>query len=405
MMVYVGMSADIIHAGHINIIKKAAELGEVTVGLLTDEAIASYKRPPIMTYEQRKCVVEHLKGVKDVVEQHTLDYSDNLNKFRPDIVVHAEDWQKGIQRPIRDRVIEILARTGGKLVEFPYTQGISSTAIRECIESGRTAESICRTTPQEEKEKMPKILVSAGDAIVAKLIEEAGFSGVWISGFEASARLGLADNGSITMSEMVSIAKPIVRATKLPVYCDVDTGYGNLKRTAEELAYVGVTGISVEDNLCDKQNSLWGGKCDLMNAEIFAEKLKSIQGKIKIIARTEALIRGYGMDEAVRRAELYKSLSDYVLIHSRDVSGDEAKTIPNRFKGNLAIVPTKFPQLTTKELINIGYSMIIFANQTERIKIKAVRDALQILKLGSMLPIENTLSATLDDMRSLTPTE
>lgn len=251
-----------------------------------------------------------------------------------------------------------------------------------------------------------QIVVSAGDAITARLVEEAGFGGIWISGFEASARLGLPDNGSITMSEMLDVARPIVRATKLPVWVDCDTGYGNLKRTAKEFAYIGVEGICVEDNLCDKQNSLWGGKCELMKAEVFAQRLEKVYTELKIIARTEALIRGYGMDEAVRRAKLYEPYADYILIHSRDVSGNEAKEIANRFKGKpLAIVPTKFPQITTQQLEEAGYELVIMANQTERVKIKAIRNALTILKEGSMLPIENGLSATLDDMRGLTPND
>lgn len=250
------------------------------------------------------------------------------------------------------------------------------------------------------------VLVSAGDAIVAKLIEEAGFDGIWVSGFEASARLGLADNGSITMTEMVDIVRPIVRATTLPVWVDCDTGYGNIKRTAREFRDIGVTGICIEDNPSDKMNSLWGGKCELIKAEDFVEKLSSIRYIIDVMARTEALIRGYGMDEAIRRAELYSDVADYVLIHSRDHTGKEAIEIPKRFNGSpLAIVPTKFPHLNNKKLATAGYDMAIFANQTERVKIKQIRNALKILKKGSMLPIEKTLSATLDDMRGLTPND
>jgi len=254
-----------------------------------------------------------------------------------------------------------------------------------------------------------QIVVSAGDAITARLVEEAGFGGIWVSGFEASARLGLPDNGSITMSEMLDVARPIVRAVKIPVWVDCDTGYGNLKRTAKEFAYIGVEGICVEDNLCDKQNSLWGGKCELMRAEVFADRLSTITDKIKVIARTESLIRGYGMNEAIRRANLYMTTNPaYVLVHSRDTTGKEAMEIPkywNEWEIPLAIVPTKFPHITTAQLESVGYEMIIFANQTERIKIKSIREALKILKKGRMLPIEKTLSATLDDMRNLTPCE
>ncbi len=125
-IVYVGMSADLIHPGHINVLQQAAELGDVTVGLLTDSAIASYKRLPHMTFDQRRTVVENLKAVSKVIAQESLDYVPNLEAERPDIVVHGDDWQTGVQSKVRQRVIDTLDQWGGKLVEVPYTEGISS---------------------------------------------------------------------------------------------------------------------------------------------------------------------------------------------------------------------------------------------------------------------------------------
>ena len=127
--IYLGMSADLIHPGHINIIREAAKLGDVTIGLLTDKAIASYKRLPYMNYEQRKSVVENIKGVASVIPQETLDYRDNLNLIKPDFVVHGDDWKEGIQVKIRQQVIDTLSKWNGKLIEIPYTKGISSTNL------------------------------------------------------------------------------------------------------------------------------------------------------------------------------------------------------------------------------------------------------------------------------------
>ena len=135
--VYVGMCADVVHPGHLNIINTAKELGRVVVGLLTDEAIASYKRRPFFSYEQRKTLVEHLKGVDEVVPQATLDYVDNLREFRPEFVVHGDDWKEGVQSETRQRVIDALAEWGGELVEPHYTDGVSSTGkINEINEQG-----------------------------------------------------------------------------------------------------------------------------------------------------------------------------------------------------------------------------------------------------------------------------
>ncbi len=249
-----------------------------------------------------------------------------------------------------------------------------------------------------------KIIVSAADAITAKLVEEAGFDGIWISGFEASARLGLADNGSITMTEMLNVARSIVNAVKIPVWVDTDTGYGNFQRTVKEFENIGVAGICVEDNLPNKQNSLWGGKVPLMDMHEFGKKISVNRSRLKIMARTEALIRDYGIIEASVRLSHYKSCgADVIMPHTR------TKDFAREWKHNgclTAIVPTKFPEVTNKELFDMGYNMIIWANQTERVKIKATRECLGSL-MGSDCAeyIEAHLSSTLDDMKGLTPDE
>jgi cytidyltransferase-like protein len=127
--VYVALSADLLPPGHLTVLKTAAELGDVTIGLLTDEAIASYKRLPYMTYEQREQVVSNIKGVVEVIPQDSPDYTANLEQVRPDYVVHGDDWREGFQEKVRRRVIETLAQWGGEIVEVPYTRDISSSAL------------------------------------------------------------------------------------------------------------------------------------------------------------------------------------------------------------------------------------------------------------------------------------
>lgn len=253
-----------------------------------------------------------------------------------------------------------------------------------------------------------QVIVSAGDAITAKLVEEAGFDGIWISGFEASARLGLPDNGSITMTEMLNIAKPIIDAVSIPVWVDVDTGYGNFRRTLREFERIGVFGICVEDaDPSYKQNSLWGDKIPLLDYEEFYERINIHPRSIRVIARTEALIRGYGIEDALKRAEKYSQTADIVLIHSRDKTGKESSDIicaceKQNIQIPIAIVPTKFPFKTNKQLFALGYSLVIWANQTERIKIKAIREGLELLWSEDCADkIEMGLSASLEDMRGL----
>lgn len=138
-IVYVGMSADILHVGHINIIDFASKFGDVWIGLLTDSAIKEYKSPPVMTYKERESVIKGLKGVCKIVPQFKLDYTDNLRILQPDIVVHADDWRVGVQSSIREKVEEVLKEWDGQLIEVPYTKGISSSIIKERILNGRSS--------------------------------------------------------------------------------------------------------------------------------------------------------------------------------------------------------------------------------------------------------------------------
>jgi len=128
-IVYVGMVGDFLHHGHINIIEEARKLGEVTIGLLTDEAAASYKRKPIFTFEQRKKIIENIKGVTSVIPQNSLNYIPNLKKIKPNYVVHGNDWKSGVQKNEREKIINYLKEINGTLIEIPYTPGISSTSI------------------------------------------------------------------------------------------------------------------------------------------------------------------------------------------------------------------------------------------------------------------------------------
>lgn len=250
------------------------------------------------------------------------------------------------------------------------------------------------------------VLVSAADAITAKLVEQAGFNGIWVSGFEASARLGLPDNGSITMTEMLNIVRPIIDSVNIPVWVDVDTGYGNFKRTVKEFEKIGAAGVCIQDDYPHlKTNSLWGGPCPLMLMEEFSQKINVNRNKLKIIARTEALIRDYPEEEALNRLDHYrrKGGADVLLPHIRN-----KKDLLNvsSLIGQFAIVPTKFPELKNAKLFKLGYDIVIWANQTERVKIKSTRDALKSLKENDRsYEIDKKLSATLDEMKGLTPHE
>lgn len=128
-IVYAGMAADLIHHGHINLIKKASKYGKLIIGVLSDEAIITYKRKPVYNYKQRKLIFENIKGVSKVIKQKSLSYVENLKKIKPDFVIHGNDWKKGVQSKTRQDVIDILSKWGGVLIEIPYTKNISTTII------------------------------------------------------------------------------------------------------------------------------------------------------------------------------------------------------------------------------------------------------------------------------------
>ena len=210
---YVGMSADLIHAGHLNVLEEASKHGTVIVGILTDEAVASYKRPPYMAYEERAKIIGSLRVVEKVVEQRTLDYSENLERFRPDVVVHGDDWKEGVQKQTRENVIKKLAEWGGRLVEVEYTSGISSSRIKEEINK-------MGTTPERRRDELRKLIHTRGFArgievhsglsglIAEDVSVECGdinreFNFMWSSSLTDSTLRGKPDTESVDISTRV----------------------------------------------------------------------------------------------------------------------------------------------------------------------------------------------------------
>jgi phosphoenolpyruvate phosphomutase len=129
--VYMCFSTDIVHSGHIAIIKKAAKLGKLTVGVLSDEAVISFKRFPLLPFEERKVLFENISDVYSVIKQDTLSYANVINELKPDFIVHGDDWNTGFQKPIRDEVVKLISAYGGQLVEFPYTNDIKFNLLEK----------------------------------------------------------------------------------------------------------------------------------------------------------------------------------------------------------------------------------------------------------------------------------
>lgn len=389
--VYVGMSADLIHPGHINIIKKAAELGEVTVGLLTDTAIASYKRVPFMEWERRAEVIGALGDVARVVPQEALDYVPNLQKYRPDFVVHGDDWKEGVQATVRQSVIEALKAWDGELVEIPYTQGISSTKLHQAMKEIGTTPDLRRASLRRMLNAKPLVrFLDLHNGLSGLIIEKIGidtpdgrkeFDGMWASSLTDATSKGKPDIEAVDTSARVSMLNEVLEVTTKPIIYDGDTG-GKPEHfvfTVRTLERLGVSAVIIEDKTGLKKNSLFGTDVEqsLDSVEMFSDKIR--MGKnaqqtddFMVIARLESLILGLGVDHAVERAIAFlEAGADGIMIHSRQKTPDEIfefcdryNALPNR--RTLVVVPSTYNTTTEGELAAKGINIVIYANQLLR---------------------------------------
>jgi phosphoenolpyruvate phosphomutase len=385
------MSADLIHPGHLNILKKASELGDVTVGLLTDNAISSYKRLPYMDFEQRKMVVSSIKGVSNVIPQHTLDYTDNLEILRPDFVVHGDDWKEGVQRLVRQNVIETIQKWGGVLIEVPYTEGISSTKLNKILRE-------LGTTPDIRRNKLRRLLLAkpilrfleAHNGLTGLIVEniqvesEKGiksFDGMWGSSLTESTIKGKPDIEAVDISSRMNTLNEIMEVTTKPIIFDADTG-GKIEHfefTVRTLERLGVSAAIIEDKVGLKKNSLFGTDVDQNQDTIegFCEKIKAgkkaqITDDFMIIARIESLILDAGMDDAINRAKAYIAAgADGIMIHSRHKDPAEIITFCKLYaefsnRVPLIAVPSSYNSITEDELEDLGVNIVIYANHLLR---------------------------------------
>ncbi len=397
--VYVGLSADILHKGHINILKTASSYGDVIVGLLTDQAISSYKNIPYLDYEKRKVVIANIKYVKKVIPQKTLDYVENLNLIKPEYVVHGDDWKRGVQKKTRDRVIKTLKKWSGKLIEPNYTKNISSTSIKKDLNN-------IISSPQNRVSRLKRLMKSkdivrileSHNALTGLIIEKTNikknkkiieFDGMWSSSLTDSATKGLPDNSSLSFSSRISSLNDIMDVTSKPLVFDADNG-GQIEHLAfliRSLERNGVSAIIMEDKVGLKKNSLFknqtGAKQD--KPQLFAKKIKKICNSrqsqdFMVIARIESFILGKGLNDALNRAEVYsKAGADAILIHSKEKTPAEIFSFAKEFKKSknfipLVSVPSTYSKVYEKDLIRNGFKLVIYANQL----LRAAYPAMQI---------------------------
>jgi len=402
--VYMSFSTDMVHSGHIEIIKKATQLGRLTIGVLTDEAVMSYKHFPLLPFEERKAMFENIKGVEKVVAQTTLSYKENLELLKPDYVVHGDDWQTGLQKPIRDEVCSVLASYGGRLVEYPYSKK------HEELEKRAKAEL---STPDVRRSRLRKALAAKGlvtameahsgitGLIVEKtMVQENGgvkqFDAMWVSSLCDSTAKGKPDIELVDMTSRFRTIDDICEVTTKPIIFDGDTGglTEHFVYTVRSLERMGVSMIIIEDKTGLKKNSLFGTEVaqtqdsiENFSAKIAAGKKAQKTKDFMICARIESLILEQGMEDALNRAFAFsKAGADAIMIHSRKKDPSEIKEFIAKFRKQdkstpIVLVPTSFNTVYEEEWKELGANIIIYANQLTRTGFPAMQDAaLTILK-------------------------
>jgi phosphoenolpyruvate phosphomutase / 2-hydroxyethylphosphonate cytidylyltransferase len=389
--VYVAMSADLIHPGHTNIISEGARLGEVTIGLLTDEAIASYKRLPFLDYAQRENIVSAMKGVEKVIPQLTLDYSDNLRELKPDYVVHGDDWKSGVQATTREKVISVLKEWGGELKEIKYTDGISSTRLNAGLKQVGTTPNIRLTRLKRliQAKSIVRVL-ECHNALSALIVENTAvnsagmkheFDAMWSSSLTDSTVKGKPDIEAVDISSRLTTINEIFEVTTKPLIFDADTGREpeHFAFTVKSLERLGASAVIIEDNTGLKRNSLLGNDVEQHqeSVEQFCHKLQvgkaaQVTDDFMIIARIESLILGKGMDDALERAESYIGAgADGIMIHSKSNNFEEIEQFCKLYRAfehqvPLVVVPTSYNQTTEDQLEQSGVQIVIYANHLLR---------------------------------------
>ncbi len=389
--VYIGLSADILHEGHINIIKTASKLGEVIVGLLTDKAISSYKKLPHLNYKQREIVLKNIRYVQKVIPQKTLDYRSNLHLIKPDFVVHGDDWKTGIQKKVRSQVINTLKKWGGKLIEPKYTKDISSTMLRNNILK-------VGTSPDNRKLRLRRLMeakdlvrvLESHSALTGLIIENINvvknnefleFDAMWSSSLTDSALRGKPDNQAVDYSTRIAGLNEICEVTTKPIIFDADNG-GRLEHIAymiKSLERIGVSAVIIEDKVGLKRNSLFKNQSGIKQDSIknFCKKIKKanetkISDDFLVIARIESFILGKNNSDAIKRAEEYsKAGADAILIHSKDKNPKKIFAFAQKFSKSkyfkpLVAVPSSYSKTYEKSLIKNNFKIIIYANHLMR---------------------------------------
>lgn len=414
--VYMCFSTDVIHGGHTSIIQKAAELGELTIGMLTDDVIATYRRFPVLNYEERVKILESIKGVSRVVPQRTLSYAENLRKLRPDYVVHGDNWKYDFQKPIRDEVIKVLNEYGGKLVEYPYSQNEEYKNLELSQRKQLSMPDVRRARLKQLLEMKPLVTAIEAHSGITGLIAEKTtvlkegktyqFDAMWCSSLCDSTSKGKPDIELLDISTRLRTVDEIMDVTTKPIIIDGDTGgqTEHFTYNIRTLERMGISAVIIEDKSGLKKNSLFGTDVPQRQDSIenFCAKISAGRSSLEtkeffLIARVESLILEKGMDDALNRAIAYVAAgANGIMIHSREKDPAEIFDFCRYFRQKdlstpLVVVPTSFNSVTEEEFARRGVNVVIYANQLTRSGFPAMKKAAETI-------LNNRRAKEADDM-------
>jgi phosphoenolpyruvate phosphomutase len=427
--VYLGMIGDIMHPGLINIINEGAKYGDVMIGLFTDKAIATHSRLPYLTYEQRKNVIENIKGVFSIVPQDEWSYVPNLLKYKPDYIIHGDDWQYNSMKYIRDEVFKVMESLGGEVIEIPYTKGISSSSLKGAIDAlGVTPQTRLASLRRLISAKPIVRILESHNGLTGLIAEHTSvevngqhreFDGMWASSLTDSTSKGKPDIEAVDLTTRLHDLNDTLEVTTKPVIYDGDTG-GKVEHfvfTVRTLERLGISAVIIEDKVGLKQNSLFGTDAIQTQDTIegFCNKIKAgkeaqITRDFMIISRCESLIAGKPVDDALERCLAYVAAgADGVMIHSKNKSGEDIKEFCQRFREKdshtpIVAVPTTYNQFTEEELAEWGINIVIYANHMLRSAYPAmVKCAERILETSRSLEASDEYCMPIKQILNLIP--
>lgn len=428
--VYMCISTDILHAGHINMINKAASLGRLIVGVLSDKAVASYKRFPLLSFEERKTILSNIKGIDEVVCQDSLSYVENIRKYKPDIVVHGDDWREGLQKPVRAEVVQELQKYGGRLIEYPYSESTEYKLLeRSAIEQ--------LSIPDRRRGRLRQLIdmkttinaIEAHSGITGLIAEKTtvyndgvarSFDAMWVSSLCDSTAKGKPDIELVDMSSRFRTLDDIMEVTTKPIILDGDTGglTEHFVYTVRTLERMGVSAVIIEDKTGLKKNSLFGTEVNQtqdsienFSAKIRAGKAAQRTKEFMIIARIESLILEKGMDDALERAFAFVNAgADGIMIHSRKKDPTEIFEFCEKFREKdgttpIVVVPTSFNAVTEEEFYKRNINIVIYANQLTRSGFPAMKKAAELILENGRAKEADDICMSIKEILTLIPEE